>query len=265
MSDLLRSPAAQPFFFPGNTIGCLLIHGLTSTPYEVRELGDRLHAVGHSVAGIRLPGHGTRYQDLDTVPWTHWSEAVELGYELLTSRCEQVFIMGVSMGATLALITASRRPVAGVVSISGLWGFSTWQVLGARLLARVQPHQRKRRGSSIADPVARVKHPSYSHMPMRAVLQSNAALAAMREALPRVTAPALLVHSRHDPVAPPAGVPNLLAALGSQDKQVHWVTRSEHILTEDYDKEEVFKVIVEWVRTVANSEEVGGEDVGAPT
>ena len=243
-------PGAQPFLFSGNAVGCLLVHGLTGTPYEMRELGQRLNGAGYTAMGIRLPGHATRYQDLDPIPWTTWSEAVEVGYETLASRCDQVVLMGMSMGAAYAFITASRRPVSGVVALSALWDFPRWQMRAARLLVHLRPYQRKRRGSSIADPAARAQHPTYDHMPMRAVLQSSLALAEMRAALPNVTVPALLVHSRRDPVAPPANVPRILAALGSADKRVHWVTRSEHIITEDYDKEEVFQTVLDWTAGV---------------
>ena len=48
---------AEPFYFPGNSTGCLLIHGFTGTPKEMRPLGDFLADKGYSVLGIRLSGH----------------------------------------------------------------------------------------------------------------------------------------------------------------------------------------------------------------
>ena len=39
--------------------GVLLLHGLTDSPYSLRALGRTLHAAGHHVLGLRLPGHGT--------------------------------------------------------------------------------------------------------------------------------------------------------------------------------------------------------------
>lgn len=240
-------PGGEPFLFSGGPVGCLLLHGLTGTPYEVRELGERLHGAGYTALGIRLPGHATRHTDLDTVPWTHWVDSVEVALGLLADRCPTVFVMGLSLGAVLALYAASRFPVAGVVAMGTMWELPRWQVLGARMALPFRPYQFKARGSSILDADARAKHPTYPYMVMRAVLQFDQLGAAMRAALPQVTAPVLLVHSRHDPVAPPSGAPKILAALGSQDKQLHWVDNSAHIITEDYDKEEVFRVVLDWV------------------
>lgn len=247
MAERTIIPGGEPFFYPGNRVGCLLLHGLTGTPYEVRELGQRLHAAGYTAVGIRLPGHATRYTDLDSVPWTAWVDAVDVALGLLADRSDQVFVMGLSLGAVLALYAASRFPVAGVVAMGTMWELPRWQVATVRLTLSFRPYEFKRRGSSILDPNARAKHPTYDHMVMRAVLQFDQLGAAMRAALPEVTAPVLLVHSRHDPVAPPSGVERILATLGSQDKQAAWVDNSAHIITEDYDKEEVFRVVLDWV------------------
>src|SRR5271154_6266158 len=37
---------------------CLLVHGFTGTPWDVRPLGEALAAGGFRVRGIPLPGHG---------------------------------------------------------------------------------------------------------------------------------------------------------------------------------------------------------------
>jgi alpha-beta hydrolase superfamily lysophospholipase len=47
------------FELPGDRGACLLIHGFTGTPWDVRPLGEALSAAGISVQAPRLPGHGT--------------------------------------------------------------------------------------------------------------------------------------------------------------------------------------------------------------
>jgi len=39
-------PTAEPFYFPGNKIGCLLVHGFTGTPKEMRWMGEYLGSSG---------------------------------------------------------------------------------------------------------------------------------------------------------------------------------------------------------------------------
>ena len=45
MEDALIVPGAEPFFFgvpPGDRVGCLLLHGFTAMPEEMRWLGESL-------------------------------------------------------------------------------------------------------------------------------------------------------------------------------------------------------------------------------
>ena len=55
MSMILEG--GEPFFMPGNQIGCLLIHGFTGAPKEMRWLGDHLANEGtlcwdHAYSGM---------------------------------------------------------------------------------------------------------------------------------------------------------------------------------------------------------------------
>ena len=47
----------------------LLLHGLSDSPYSMRSLGQRLHAEGAWVLGLRVPGHGTAPSGLVRVHW----------------------------------------------------------------------------------------------------------------------------------------------------------------------------------------------------
>ncbi len=46
-------PGAEPFMHRGGPTGCLLIHGFTASPQEMRGLGEHLASPGHTAVGIR--------------------------------------------------------------------------------------------------------------------------------------------------------------------------------------------------------------------
>ncbi|NTV37277.1 MAG: carboxylesterase, partial [Anaerolineaceae bacterium] len=50
---------AEPFLLPGGKVGCLLIHGFTGTPKEMRWWGEDLAGRGYTVLAPRLAGHAT--------------------------------------------------------------------------------------------------------------------------------------------------------------------------------------------------------------
>ncbi|MBE9479637.1 MAG: carboxylesterase, partial [Chloroflexi bacterium] len=38
----------EPFFYPGNAVGCLLVHGFPGAPEEMRWLGEHLAKQGYT-------------------------------------------------------------------------------------------------------------------------------------------------------------------------------------------------------------------------
>ena len=72
----------KPFHFPGtNGKAVLLIHGWTSTSYEVRRLGSYLNENGYTTYGPMLRGHGTVSTDLENVKWTDWLDDTEIAFD----------------------------------------------------------------------------------------------------------------------------------------------------------------------------------------
>jgi carboxylesterase len=114
---------ADPWRFEGKSgIAFLVIHGYGGSPFNVKPLGEFLHRLGHTAIGPLLPGHGTRIEDLAETRFYHWVEYVERLYLEERARYKKLFLVGFSMGGTVALQAAARnadsfRP-AGVITIS---------------------------------------------------------------------------------------------------------------------------------------------------
>src|SRR5439155_1506226 len=78
------APTAEGFALAGSRpLGCLLIHGFTATPDEMRPLGEALAARGFPVRAVRLAGHGTEVADLAGTRWTDWFASVAEGADRL--------------------------------------------------------------------------------------------------------------------------------------------------------------------------------------
>ncbi|MBC7976828.1 MAG: alpha/beta fold hydrolase, partial [Myxococcales bacterium] len=87
--------ASEPFDFVGDgEVGVVCVHGFTGSPYEMRYLGEQLARAGHTVAGPRLPGHGTSVDELDRTGWEDWAAAVEREAEAMSARCRRVVVVG---------------------------------------------------------------------------------------------------------------------------------------------------------------------------
>src|SRR4029077_21197105 len=91
---------AKPFRIDRGPVSCLLLHGLTGTPYEMRDLGEALAAAGVSVSCPLLPGHGTDVRDLARTTWRDWEAAALAEFDALGPKSGSRFVCGLSMGAS---------------------------------------------------------------------------------------------------------------------------------------------------------------------
>lgn len=235
----------EPFYFPGNPIGCLLIHGFTGAPTEMRPLGEYLADQGYSVMGIRLTGHGTRIEDMNRVQWKDWSASVLDGWHMLSNVTEEVYLMGLSMGGALALYHASFLPASGVVAMSAPYNVgSDPRLPWLPLISKFFPYMDKGE-SDWQDPDAVEDHFSYAQYPTRAILQLTYLLEELRKALPAVSMPALLLHSVKDAGVSHLNMDLIYDALSTPEdlKTKIRLENSGHVLTRDLEKDFVFSEI----------------------
>jgi len=83
----------------------LLLHGMSDSPYSLRNLGQRLNAAGAYVLGLRVPGHGTAPSGLVEVTWQDMAAAVRLAMHHLAqhSNGQPLYVVGYSNGGALAV------------------------------------------------------------------------------------------------------------------------------------------------------------------
>ena len=135
--------------------GVLLLHGMSDSPYSLRRLGERLHAAGAHVIGLRMPGHGTAPSGLVELTWQDMAAATRLAMLHLAERVggRPIYIVGYSTGAALAVNYALARledetlpgierlvllsPAVGVSSMAALavWQARLGHLLGLEKLA----------------------------------------------------------------------------------------------------------------------------------
>jgi hypothetical protein len=67
-------------------VGVLLLHGMSDSPYSLRQLGQRLNAAGAQVIGLRMPGHGTAPSGLVEITWQDMAAATRLAMRHLAEK-----------------------------------------------------------------------------------------------------------------------------------------------------------------------------------
>jgi carboxylesterase len=109
---------SEPFFIENGKVGCLLCHGFTGTPYEMRGIGEFLAKNGITVLGPLLPGHGTTIDDMKKTTTINYFQEYSRAVSKLRKICNEIFVCGLSLGAVLTLKYASENEVNGIISIN---------------------------------------------------------------------------------------------------------------------------------------------------
>ena len=243
-------PGAEPWSHDGGPVGVLLIHGFTSTPASMKDWGAHLADAGYTVDIPRLPGHGTRWQDLNLTRWEDWYSEVERSFDRLKATCDTVFVMGLSMGGSLSLRLAEQRgdDVAGLVIVNPAVHSEhpLWFALPVlRLVVPAFP--------GIASDVkkAGVEESAYDKTPLKAVYSLSQLWGLVKQDIAKVTQPVLLYRSAEDHVVEPSNGAWLMSHLPGTDVTEVVLTDSYHVATIDNEAETVFAGSVEFMNRVA--------------
>jgi carboxylesterase len=257
MSQII--PTAEPFFFLGDRSkpACLLIHGFTGTPKEMRWMGEFLHEKGFTCLGVRLAGHATIPEDMIRSNWTDWTASVEDAYSLLRSFTDTIFLVGLSMGAVLSLLMSTRLAprVKGVIAMSTPYKLPDdprlRHIEWISKIVAYMPKSDEEPGAGWFDKEAWKDHVSYPMNPVRSIGELNKLLGEMRAALPKINVPVLLIHSRDDKYVLPENMEMVYADLvNASDKTKVYVTGSGHVVTRDAARRQVFESALEFLQRV---------------
>jgi len=252
-------PTAEPFFLLGDSSkpACLLIHGFTGTPKEMRWMGEFLNQQGYTCLGIRLAGHATDPEDMIRSRWTDWVASVEDGYQLLRGVNANIFLVGLSMGGILALLMSTRLSVKGVVAMSTPArlpkDYPIWFLELISHFVRYSPKSKEAPGSGWFDKAAYKEHVAYPQNPVRSTAELKKLILAMRASLPKVNIPVLLMHSKDERYILPDNVEEIYAGLvHASDKTKLYITGSGHVIPRDAGREQAFQSALAFIQRIQN-------------
>lgn len=247
---------AEPFFSRGGPVGCLVLHGFMASPAEIRWLCQHLAAQGHTVYGPRLPGHGLDERDMARLRWHDWYAAALDGYHLLRAQCQQVIVVGHSMGGVLALLVGANMPADGLAVLAAPIRLTHWMARNAHRLQVMLPYttqadtstlpeviraEQSRRGEPV---LGRVRYERWS---TAAVSQLYRLVQVAYDRLPDVTAPLLLVYSKADVTVALDNQAVIASRVRSASIQQATVDHSDHILIQDTERDIVFQHVANFI------------------
>lgn len=249
----MATVGAKPFYFEGNEIGVLLIHGLTGSPVEMYPMGEYLAQRGFTVLGVRLAGHGRTPEEMAKTGWRDWVASAREGLDRLCAEREQVYVVGYSAGGVITLHLASRFSMAGAVLLATPVYLSDWRlslVPFAKFFVRYFPWD----GVESPDPAVRAQFQGYDRVPLCCVDELVRFVRQTRQELPQVSVPLLIMQGELDRTVPPDCPQEIHDRTASTDKAIIRFANSTHSLPVDHDREEVWLRAYEFIARLSGLE-----------
>ncbi|MFK2826042.1 alpha/beta fold hydrolase [Bacillus sp. B190/17] len=240
-------PGAESFYFERGEVGILLSHGFIGTPQSVRFVGEKLAEQGFTVLAPRLKGHGTHYFDMEACTHEDWYESLKQGYLQLKKRGKKVFVMGQSMGGTLALkLAAEYKDIEGIITINAALTLPAFEYLkhspAPRFIKEGKPDIK-------AEGVYEI---TYEKAPVRAIRELQKLMAETPAVIGQIQAPALCIKSFTDHVVPPENTAFIYRSLTSKNKRIVTLPNSYHVASMDHDKEFLVQQTARFIHTYAS-------------
>jgi carboxylesterase len=197
-----------------------------------------------------LTGHGTKPKDLIGVPWTRWVEDSRRVVLELKSQCDELFMIGFSMGGTIALLLSTEFECSGIITLSAPIGIKKPWV---RLLPLYRPFIRywKKRCDSHSMPL--LPEMGYDRYPIEALSEFLKLLQYVRNHLPRVARPILIMHARGDRVVPTDNADQIYQSVSSSDKKKIILDDPCHMITRGKDQDRIHQEIDRFIQAHSTS------------
>jgi carboxylesterase len=235
-----------------NATGALLLHGAGDTPQVLEGLAHHLHKQGFAVRVPLLPGHGRELAALATASADLWYSSVARELELLRQSHRHVVLVGLSMGGALATRLAAEHPIDAMVLLApyiDMPGFVSMMASTTPAWGWLIPYFSTMGRRSIQDPSAASRALGHGILTPAALHALQDTMIAGATALPRVTAPTLVVQSRQDNRITVESAERGFARLGATEKRLVWTNGAGHVISVDYGFQNVFDLTTDWLQS----------------
>ena len=259
-------------FYQGNSGHVvILLPGLCGSELEMGVIPRLLRQSDHSYVIPRIPGYSAHTGLKD---YQEWIETVDQLVYDLNSSYKSVSLVGLSMGATLALAVSERNANIKCLSLLSLViFFDGWSVpwyypflsfiykLGVRnwhykesepFGVKNKDLRRHIRKAVMANSVSEL---GAAHLPAKHLYQSLQLVAATKKNLEDITSDVLIIHAIDDETASPKNPDFLISKIASETCRVIWLGNSYHMITVDNEREVVANEVIKFIGLSIQKEE----------
>jgi carboxylesterase len=246
----------------------LMLHGLGANALELSRLAKDLHHSGLSVFAPNIP---TYCFGSECGTWQDWVEQTQQYLWGLRKRYATVSVVGLSMGATLAMVLAQRESVTSMVLLSTALAYDGWAIPWYSFLLNVAswlPFANRYRYAE-AEPYG-IKNPEMramvkramskdhisesgaDYLPFQNVSQGRLLIKEARAHVRRIDCPTLFIHAADDETVHMRNAEWAYQHIASEHKEILYLGDSYHMITVDNERETVNQETTRFLKKTIN-------------
>ncbi|NHJ41073.1 MAG: alpha/beta hydrolase [Asgard group archaeon] len=238
----------EPFFFERGKVGCLLCHGYTGTPNEMKGIGTYLADNDITVLGPLLPGHGTVVKEMKKTTMDDYFNEYNNAYKKLKNYCDEIFICGHSLGGVLSLKFASENKIHGIISMAAPIKFKR---LEGFFLATIGPLLKNITIKKSRKELIEQKHYKiicYDRYPVGPAISIRKTIHKTRKKLSNIKSPILIIQGQLDSKWIVDSSRIIFKEVKSENKNIIILQKTSHVLTLGPEKKKIHNFILEFIQ-----------------
>ncbi len=246
-------PERQAYTLEAGPVGVLMMHGFMGAPISSRPLAEYLAERGITVHCPLLPGHGELPNKLYKVPRQAWMQEAEEGFAWISQHCEEIFLMGHSMGTVLnARLASQNKAIKGMILLAPAYDLPDKRLLATIGLRYVMPWFYPLKMKSLRrlvterlrdfdptmdleDPAVQASLPELTKVPTSAMDEMSKTIRAGKKLWPTIGLPAIILQGDDDVAIPISNTQKLYEVLPGEEKELIVLPGAGHELMRPFD------------------------------
>lgn len=223
----------------------MLIHGFTGSPYEVQPLAEYLRwQTNWNIYTPTLAGHGEE-DLLEETTYEDWIASAEQALHIATQECEELYVIGFSMGGLIASYLASCYKISKLILLSPAVFYPHTQLVIKELAEVAQSFLQGKRTTKQYLEHYKIKWKTTS---WQAVWNFRCLVKKLRPSLTQVQVPVLIVQGQKDFIVHPKSAEYTYNMVQSAEKEIVWLKDSRHIVCHDCEKDLMFQKVGQFLQ-----------------
>lgn len=219
--------------------GCLLLHGYTGSPCEMEPLANILEQKGILTYCPTLHGHKDPERDLHQSTYLDWIQSASEAYIQLSRQCNDIAVIGFSMGGLLAFHLVQKYKAKCLVSMgTPIYCFDVKNIAKDMLEAfKVKNYQRV------------LEYTGAFRLPLKANWHFRKVLLSSRPLVKNIDVPLLIIQGKKDPVVKPHSAQYIYRCARSPLKEIRYYEHTDHRFHLSRETQNIYNDITSFVLT----------------